>query len=506
MKAYFTLSVHRKSMLAATAVILTILTILLVGVEAAQAQNLPPSTPRFGCMGPTYYALGGTGSNLCTASDVKLSQASYTIIDGCTDTTDTATIVLSVNAASNATRYDFGIWTSLDGQSALTGANCSVSALPYTPILDLDTTISTIGGPGGKTSYCSADSGTTIFSGPLGFPYICSEDTQCTDIDPSLTCEDGSKLYEFGPGIQDRCGDIDSANSPRSADLGQLTVKCNSTDGLLTIPTCTSWKVPGNEDLCLSAESSFPSESSKCTCEDLVLDIPVGVPQIIVDKVTNPSPDTTDTSFGFTLSGPGSVNQTFSLKDADPPHASGVLSVGTGYSVIESPIPNDWSLTSAVCTSDGGTPSGTGDDTIVPANDISLTSSETVRCVFTNTDSSLAVTISYFLAELDGDTVNFVWQTATETGNAGFNLFAETDGGLVELNDELIPSTVIDSVTPTDYSYEAVTSATTFYIEEVSIAGSTNREGPFTLGVPAGAYVEIDADPAPFTWLPMISN
>ncbi len=124
----------------------------------------------------------------------------------------------------------------------------------------------------------------------------------------------------------------------------------------------------------------------------------------------------------------------------------------------------------------------------------------------TNIDIPLAVGLGYFLAELDGDAVSFTWQTATETGNAGFNLFAETNGGLVQLNDELIPSTVIDSVTPTYYSYEAVTSATTFYIEDVSIAGSTNRVGPFTLGIPAGAHVDIDVDPIPFIWLPMISN
>ena len=121
-------------------------------------------------------------------------------------------------------------------------------------------------------------------------------------------------------------------------------------------------------------------------------------------------------------------------------------------------------------------------------------------------NTTLSITISYFLAERDGDTVNFVWQTATETGVAGFNLFAETNGDLVQLNDELIPSPVIDSVTPTDYSYEAVTSATTFYIEEVSIAGSTDRLGPFTLGMPAGAHVDVDVAPIPFIWLPMISN
>ena len=53
--------------------------------------------------------------------------------------------------------------------------------------------------------------------------------------------------------------------------------------------------------------------------------------------------------------------------------------------------------------------------------------------------NTVPVTIGYFSATASGDSVNFTWQTATETSNAGFNLYAETDAGLVQLNDSPDP-------------------------------------------------------------------
>ncbi len=116
----------------------------------------------------------------------------------------------------------------------------------------------------------------------------------------------------------------------------------------------------------------------------------------------------------------------------------------------------------------------------------------------------MAVTLGYFLAEQDGDRVRFTWQTATESGTAGFNLLAESDGELVQLNDELIPSKVIDSVEVTDYSYEATSAATVFYIEELEVSGKTDRIGPFVLGIPSGVHTGVSTQSTPAIWLPMI--
>ena len=96
--------------------------------------------------------------------------------------------------------------------------------------------------------------------------------------------------------------------------------------------------------------------------------------------------------------------------------------------------------------------------------------------------------LGWFLSQRNGDVVEVRWQTATETGAAGFHVLTATDdGNTVRLNQDLIPSPVIDSVTPTDYAFDAVTDATAFYLEEMSVNGGATKHGPFELGQVYGA-------------------
>lgn len=90
-----------------------------------------------------------------------------------------------------------------------------------------------------------------------------------------------------------------------------------------------------------------------------------------------------------------------------------------------------------------------------------------------STPTTTPVTVSYFSATETAGGVHFDWSTATETGNAGFNLYARTaDGSVVRLNDEIILSTVIDSSAPTDYSVElAGVPAGEYFIEDVALTG-----------------------------------
>ncbi len=106
------------------------------------------------------------------------------------------------------------------------------------------------------------------------------------------------------------------------------------------------------------------------------------------------------------------------------------------------------------------------------------------------------VTLSYFKAERLGDQVLFNWSTATETGNVGFDLYAEQAGRLVLLNKELIPSQGTDSMARQDYSFTAQTDAEVFYIEDVDVYGETRLHGPFTLGQEFGLILEMD----PIDW------
>ena len=113
-----------------------------------------------------------------------------------------------------------------------------------------------------------------------------------------------------------------------------------------------------------------------------------------------------------------------------------------------------------------------------------------------NDDGTLAVTVSWFHSRRAGDMTEFAWQTATETGNAGFNLLAVTGDSAAQLNPTLIPSTVIDSITPTDYGYIASTQADRFYLQEVRIDGLAENTGPFALGETHGVRAMGAADSA----------
>ncbi len=99
------------------------------------------------------------------------------------------------------------------------------------------------------------------------------------------------------------------------------------------------------------------------------------------------------------------------------------------------------------------------------------------------------VTVSYFLAQRQGNSVNFVWSTATETGNVGFNLYVKASGKLTKVNTDLIPSQVIDSLDRQDYTYSARVNGSVFYIEDVSIRGDKERFGPFQVGQSYGAQL-----------------
>ena len=103
-------------------------------------------------------------------------------------------------------------------------------------------------------------------------------------------------------------------------------------------------------------------------------------------------------------------------------------------------------------------------------------------------DVPLAVTLGYFLATPSEEGVRIEWSTATETGNAGFNLYVETEAGQQQINPALIPSTVIDSLEPQRYAYDAVgVQGDSFFIELVNVNGGSRMFGPFALSVPFGA-------------------
>jgi len=356
----------------AIVILSTLITLLIItqGAYAAQVDN--------GCINDVFNQYTD-GTLTCTANDIQVASATNIVIldDGCAYPGDTVTFTANFEVVLTAqARHDVGIYFANDGDpngdGALSGT-CSISNLDYTsdpPWLDLDGTIDdtkTIG-------YCSPDGGST-FSDPI---QVCNVDADCPT---GNTCED------FGPGIQDTCGDIDDAHSPLLTSI-TLTVACvdDDGDGNLDLPYCTSWRQPGANELCLSPEAAHPGAPSKCKCEPgFEIDIPVPG-QIIVDKVTldfNGDPLPGDpTVFDFNVQGGPvgyEVDEDFTLTDNADPHAVTGLVAGT-YSATETlPIPDGWELDYVDCVNSIG-------DTETN-NNIDLQSGETVTCTFYDKES-----------------------------------------------------------------------------------------------------------------------
>jgi len=117
-----------------------------------------------------------------------------------------------------------------------------------------------------------------------------------------------------------------------------------------------------------------PSDSVACTYTNTKFG------KIVVDKVTQPSGNTT--SFSYTTTGTGYNG--FSLKDTDTPNDSGPLTPGVAYTVTEGAV-QGWKLSTLGCTSLLGTSTVTTDPTTRKATISNLAAGDTVTCTFTNT-------------------------------------------------------------------------------------------------------------------------
>src|SRR5919198_3477999 len=118
--------------------------------------------------------------------------------------------------------------------------------------------------------------------------------------------------------------------------------------------------------------SRSSGDSGTATMKDFIAPQKVNINNcgnIIVRKVTDPSPDPTDTSFSFTAGG-GLSPTSFSLKNGGTQTFSGI-NPGNGYTLAET-VPSGWDLDSATC--DDGS----------PVSNIDVSAGETVTCTFTN--------------------------------------------------------------------------------------------------------------------------
>lgn len=221
----------------------------------------------------------------------------------------------------------------------------------------------------------------------------------------------------------------------------------------------------------------------------------------------------TSVYYRFTVENTGDVDFTsFSITDS-------TLAGWLGLSPVTDPIPCTWYISNPalsppaapyVLLSGSTLPAASNGDPIaycvvgsVTAASGTNTNTATVTGTSTlgsrtDTDSATyvggavttPVTLSYFQAEQRGANVQFDWSTLTETGNVGFNIYVESDGHKVPLNDELILSAAVDSLERQDYTFQAKVKGDTFYIEDVSIWGETRIHGPFQAGERYGQRLE----------------
>ncbi len=108
------------------------------------------------------------------------------------------------------------------------------------------------------------------------------------------------------------------------------------------------------------------------------------------------------------------------------------------------------------------------------------------------------VTLSYFVAHGDQDRLELEWQTATEVGHIGFNLWVWRDGDWRQINRNLIASSGKDSITVQKYAHQVDgISGEIFLLEDVGVRGTSRYHGPFELGK---AYGRRELTAQPINW------
>jgi hypothetical protein len=107
------------------------------------------------------------------------------------------------------------------------------------------------------------------------------------------------------------------------------------------------------------------------------------------------------------------------------------------------------------------------------------------------------VTMSYFKATRNGGSVEFVWETAIEVGNAGFQIYARGENGW-ELISSLIASVNDDPYAINTYHYDVSgVSAKWFALVAVSTQEVVTPHGPFEIGKEYGGHI---VAPEAFDW------
>ena len=95
--------------------------------------------------------------------------------------------------------------------------------------------------------------------------------------------------------------------------------------------------------------------------------------------------------------------------------------------------------------------------------------------------ADLPIVLGQFSSSVVEQAIVIKWQTETEVGNLGFNLYGKFDDEWVRLNDEVIPGQG-DSVEIVNYEFVAEVGAAALAISDVNARGEEELHGPFVVG------------------------
>lgn len=117
------------------------------------------------------------------------------------------------------------------------------------------------------------------------------------------------------------------------------------------------------------------------------------------------------------------------------------------------------------------------------------------RRIFIQVSPPLAVNLANFQAAAQGDGVLVTWETVSEVGNVGFNLYRNITSTVPAEPLTFVPSSAPGSTQGASYSYAdtSVTAGDTYWywLEDVSTSGATTLHGPVSATTSAPTAVDL---------------